>query len=216
MDQIRKAWRRIERWVDSESELPPVKEMFNPPARPPEIDAAERALDHSFPAPYRASLLVHERSGRGRRRAAAVAAGRNVSADAAGDRGIVARGAAFENKRFFGELPEEDTGEFDRIHDFPAVTAVERLSIAQNEGISYMYLDLLPGLAGDSGQVIYTKNECSFSVAGADFAEFLSRYADLLERGVLRYDIETYSCMVPADEQDSWEELFRPSIEREA
>jgi hypothetical protein len=60
MDQIRKAWRCIERWVDSESELPPVEEMFNPPATPAEIDAAERALGHPFPASYRASLLVHD------------------------------------------------------------------------------------------------------------------------------------------------------------
>ncbi|MFB9830729.1 SMI1/KNR4 family protein [Actinoallomurus acaciae] len=217
MDQIRKAWRRIERWVDSEPELPPVQEMFNPPADPAEIDAVERALGHSFPASYRASLLVHD--------------GQVETGSVPPEwlpygmylltlRETVAlwrEERAFENERFFDEMPEEDTGESDRIRDFPTVTAAGRLPIAQNEGISYMYLDLVPGPAGDSGQVIYTQNECSFSVAGTGFAGFLSRYADLFERGVLRYDAETYACVVPADEQDSWEELLlQPSTERGA
>lgn len=217
MDQIREAWRRIERWVDSESELPPIEEMFNPPATPAEIDAAERALGHPFPASYRASLLVHDGQ---------VETG-YVPPQWLPDgmylltlRETVAlwrEERAFENERFFDGMPEEGTGEFDRIRDFPTVTAAGRLPIAQHEGISYMYLDLVPGPAGDSGQVIFTKDECSFSVAGAEFADFLSRYADLLERGVLRYDVETYHYVVPADEQDSWEELLpRPSTGRGA
>jgi cell wall assembly regulator SMI1 len=143
MDVVRESWRRIECWMASEPALPPVEEIFSPPAPLAEIDAAERVLGHSFPTSYRASLLVHN-----------------------------------------GQI---ETGY-----------------------VPHQYLDLVPGPAGDHGQVIYTRDECSFSSAGPDFADFLSRYADLIERGVARYDAETYAAVVPTDKQTAWEDLLCP------
>jgi cell wall assembly regulator SMI1 len=213
VDVVRESWRRIECWVASEPALPPVGEMFNPPAALTEIDAAERVFGHSFPASYRASLLVHDGQ---------IETGyvphqwlpngmylltlRETVALWREERAAEAR---FGNEGDF-EGTEEDTDESDRVRDFPTVTAAGRLPIAQNEGISSMYLDLVPGPAGNRGQVIYTRHECSFSVAGPDFADFLSRYADLLERGEARYDAETYGAVVPTDKQTTWEDLLCP------
>ncbi|AQW48446.1 SMI1/KNR4 family protein [Streptomyces violaceusniger] len=203
MDEVRESWRRIERWVASERALPPVEEMFNPPVAVAEIDAAERALGHSFPVSYRASLLVHDGQ---------IETGyvphqwlpngmylltlRETVALWREERAAETR---FDNEGDF-QVMEEDTDESDRVRDFPTVAAAGRLPIAQLEGISYMYLDLVPGPADDLGQVIYTRDECSFSVAGPHFADFLSRYADLLARGVARYDADTYGAVVPTDE----------------
>lgn len=94
------------------------------------------------------------------------------------------------------------------------MTAAGRLPIGQLEGSSYMYPDLIPGSAGDRGQVIYTESECSFSVEGLDFADFLGRYADLLERGVVRYDAHTYAAVVPTDAQITWQDLLCPESGR--
>jgi cell wall assembly regulator SMI1 len=213
MDVVRESWRRIECWMASEPALPPVEEIFSPPAPLAEIDAAERVLGHSFPASYRASLLVHNgqiETGyvphRWLPNGMYLLTLRETMALWREERAFETR---LDNEGDF-EGVGEDTNESDRVRDLPTVTAAGRVPIAQNEGISYMYLDLVPGPAGDHGQVIYTRDECSFSSAGPDFADFLSRYADLIERGVARYDAETYAAVVPTDKQTAWEDLLCP------
>jgi cell wall assembly regulator SMI1 len=210
VDEVRESWRRIERWVASEPALPPVDRMFNPPATSAEIDAAERALGHAFPASYRSSLLVYNGQ---------IETGyvphqwlpngmylltlRETVALWQEERAFETR---LDSQGFFDGM-EEETEESYRVRDLPTVTAADRLPIAQQEGISYMYLDLIPGPAGTHGQVIFTRDECSFSVAGLHFADFLSRYADLLEHGAVRY-ADTHAAVVPTD--DRWEVLLCP------
>lgn len=192
---MRELWTRVERWVDAQPEMPSSAEVFGPPATAAAIAASEQALGQEFSPTFRESLLIHD----GQRDDTAwlwdqmrLLPLRLIEDEWNAER---------ESEREF--VPNEfgeSTGPADSIRDFPTVTHAGRLPIACQEGASYLYLDFVPGPAGVPGQVIRTRDECSFLLAGRDFAECLSDYVDLLERGVLRYDADEYAAVVPVDQ----------------
>ncbi|MFC4007331.1 SMI1/KNR4 family protein [Nonomuraea purpurea] len=217
MKDIRELWTRVEHWVDNQPALPPPEAVFRPPACAAQIEATEQALDHSFSESFRASLLVHD--------------GQLIPrVDRWFDDGIECLQwlpnqmvllplqdilTCWRDERAFEvenasdvEGMEEETSGSDRIRGFPTVTHAGRLPIAEQEGSTYMYLDFVPGPAGVLGQVIFSKNECEFLVAGNDFGNFLARYVDLLERDVLRYDADAHHSVIPADPHVSFEDLL--------
>lgn len=215
MTDVRGLWTRVERWVDAEPILPSPEAMFGPPASVAEIEVAEQALGRSFSESFRASLLVHDgqlipRVDRQFDDEVAYVPWLPNQMVLLPLHDIVAcwrdeRGHEIE---FDVDGAEEEAGEFDRVREFPTVTHAGRLPIA--EGItSYMYLDFVPGPAGDPGQVIFPRDECEFVVAGKDFADFLARYIDLLERGALRYEADEYHTVIPADPYATFEGLLK-------
>lgn len=214
MAEIYDLWRRVERWFDAEPQLPTPGEVFRPPASDAEIAEAERTLGHSFPESFRASLAVHDGQifpeENGLRYVGVQWLPNQMCLLPLTD--IVKRWQ--EERNFEAELVsdiegmEEETGELDRVRGFPSVTHAGRVPIAEQEGSSYFYLDFVPGPAGRAGQVIMTRTECDFMVVGEDFAHFLTRYVDLLERGVLRYDAEEYNSVIPPNPQMANDDLF--------
>ncbi|MEV4179775.1 SMI1/KNR4 family protein [Nonomuraea sp. NPDC049709] len=217
MKEMRELWTRVEHWVDTQPALPPSEAVFGPPARAAQIEAAEQAVGRIFSESFRASLLVHDGQfvpGTGRRsedeiewvrwlpNQMVLLPLRDILATWREERAFEAENASAV------EGISEETADDDRVRAFPTVTHAGRLPIAGQEASAYMYLDFVPDPAGALGQVILTKNECDFSVAGEDFQDFLARYVDLLERGVLRYDADTYHSVIPADPRVAFDSLI--------
>lgn len=107
------------------------------------------------------------------------------------------------------EEEPEDAGTADQVRGFATVTHPGRIPIAEHEGVSYMYLDMVFGPAGTAGQVVYTADEIGFHVVGRDLTEFLDRHLTLLEVGALHYDPVAYAAVVPAEPGKDWADLLR-------
>jgi cell wall assembly regulator SMI1 len=63
----------------------------------------------------------------------------------------------------------------------------KRIPIADNEGVASLWLDYIPGPKGISGQLITNYTECDFVVLANTFTQLLQNYAQLIEKGILKY-----------------------------
>lgn len=210
MKEIRSASMRLERWVNAQHCLPSFEQVFRPAALQSEIDAAEAVLGRALPDAYRAFLLLHDGQ------ASDGADPLRWLPQGMHSLGIRETVALWREERVLERdhcdaVVDEPTTlcpEGEAVRELPTVTAPERVPIAEHEGISVMYLDFVPGAAGVPGQVIFTRDECSYSWAGQDFAEFLDTYIGLLEQQVLRFDAEVCGQVVPADPALRWDDLL--------
>jgi len=91
-------------------------------------------------------------------------------------------------------VPEFVADFFDRYHFNNEIRQIiqhpKRVPIAEQEGISNIYLDFVPGPEGRAGQLIFNITECSFIALASSFSELISNYIKLLKRGLLIFTME--------------------------
>lgn len=65
-----------------------------------------------------------------------------------------------------------------------------RIPIAMQEGFGIFYIDYDPGPNGTTGQIIYLVNEYDFVVLADSFGEFIQKYIENMQNGILKFENE--------------------------
>jgi cell wall assembly regulator SMI1 len=173
----KEAWGRIESWYAKQG----VKNLqLNPPATDAAIAAAEQTMGIVFPSDFKRSLRVHDGQDMGAQRFVFPGIERLAS--------LAAMASQWKEERSYDEVQGEslsDDGWF-RLDLYHA----KRIPIA---GIPHWdgdrgYLDLVPGPAGVSGQILQLTSECDFVVLARSFTDMLVQTVEMLERGELVLD----------------------------
>lgn len=208
--EIDEIWRRLERWAADH--VPGLE--FAKGATDSEIAAVEKTLGISFPEDFRQSLAIHNGE-----QYEFVREGFNP-----GGRLLRVRHGAWlpggANLHSLGEIETQWTELLDYVdnqfeQEFSedgktreVIFHRKRIPIAEQEGITWMFLDFCPGPKGTDGQVIYNINECDFKVLGTSFTAFLSRHLHLLETGKLVFS-EKYNAVMRRAKEIREEDLYR-------
>lgn len=174
---VRESWARIAKWFSSQG----VDLKLRPPASPDRIAALQSVVGRTLPASFVESLALHDGQ--------------------AADAGVTWLGGwlgsiddiivHYGRQHAAAPRDEEGFGLFDESERLRAVI-VDRDRIAVS-GMPFwtgdnVLLDFIPGPRGVEGQVIKLVSECDFVVLGASWGEMLTRYADHLEAGRIRWN----------------------------
>ncbi len=190
---------------------------LRPGASEATIAEVERALGVELPADYRAWLRLHDGEDD--------VEGRVEWLPAWGR--LLPIAETLERWRDEQEWAQTDVDEsFGWLQDDDRIRGVvkhaKRIVIAGNrygDGDN-TYLDLIPGPAGTSGQVIVATTECDFELVGTSFLDFLRRWASAFEAGTLavvpREDTNRVDWAMKENPWDRWEAALRqvdPALE---
>lgn len=176
MQPIEDLWTRLEAWYGGHG----VTLRLRPPATEAQLAEAERAMGLALPEDFRASLRVHD--------------GQEAAADVVP--WCPATGPLASLERIVGQhrelqalaAPVPDPPPLDLLDHFVNVLYhPARIPVAGTPWFDgdNTYLDLAPGPAGTSGQLVTTTSECDFALLDLGFGRFLERYVGMLERGEL-------------------------------
>jgi len=65
-----------------------------------------------------------------------------------------------------------------------------RIPFAMQEGFGILFIDNAPAPNGKIGQIIYLINECDFVVLADSFYEFIEKYIENMQNGILKFEDE--------------------------
>ena len=178
---LAESWARLEGWFAAH--YPTLALKLRPPAAPKQIAAAEKALGVTFPADFRASLLVHDGQDDDpgvrllpfAQRLGSLASLTRCWKD---DRGL------FDKAEMATRLEWLDaTRRVRQVHLHPA-----HVPIAGSKYWDYgrLLLDFLPGPDGSAGQLI-ARDDVDFVYVCAGVGELLARTARGLEDGRISF-----------------------------
>lgn len=172
----RDAWGRLERWCQRHH--PALLRALRPGASEAELQGLERHIGQPLPPDVRVSLALHdgEEGWRG-----TLCSDQLLSAERIATEWDMWREAEDYNEEYRDEMSSspKDAVALDYAN-------LGWIPLAVDGGNNCLGVDLAPGPAGSRGQVInFGRDEKRKCVLAADWAEFLSGYADYLESGAI-------------------------------